>query len=224
MYFLQQSTMAVSLSFCTLKKIKGRTFRQFLLLVLCVIALIFYLLQSGADTCLHDEHSISSSELEYVKSLVRKQLGVLIRQRDGILKEIEEHLKNIDPLLRESRNLSDTVLKHREELEQLRLRKKTPSTYPRLPPLRLPKGISMSKLSSSFKTDSKSRINCRLSSCFKLQKCPYGSCFKAHLYRLQNVRVMSNTTEELYTLLESLPYLTNVGATPCIYIVIIDTS
>ena len=186
---------------------------------------MFYLLQSRADTCPHNEHSISSTELKHVKSLVRKQLGVLITQRNGILKEIEEHLKNIDPLRRESRNLSDMVLKHREELEQLRLRKKIPNTCPRLPPLRLPKDISMSKLSSSFKTDSKSRINCKLSSCFKLQKCPYGGFFLAHVYKHQNTRVMSNTTQELYTMLESLQSLTDVSAIPCIYIVsIIDTS
>ena len=221
--------MVVSLSFCTLKKIKGRTFRLFFVLVLCVIALIFYLLLSRADTCPHNdhEHSISSSELGHVNSLVRKQLvklDVLIAQRDGILKEIQKYLKNIDPLRRKSRSLSDMVLKHREELEQFRLRKKIPNTCPRLPPLRLPKDISMSKLSSSFKTDSKLRINCKLSSCFKLQKCPHGGSFLAHVYKLQNVRVMSNTTQELYTMLESLQSLTDVSAAPCIYIVIIDTS
>ena len=199
-------------------------FRQFFLLLLCLIALIFYLLQSRADTFPHNEHSISSSELEQIKSLVRKQLEDLIAQHNRILKQIQKYSKNIDPLRRKSRSLSDMVLKHREELEQLRLRKKIPSTCPRLPPLRLPKDISMSKLSSSFKTDSKSKVNCNLSSCFKLQKCPYGGSFLAHVYKIQNVGVMPNTTEELYTIFESLPYLTDVSATPCIYIVLIDTS
>ncbi|CAB4035359.1 exostosin-3 [Paramuricea clavata] len=204
-------------------KLKDSNYGRFLLLLLCLIAVMpfvthyyltkragtqdFYSKSFHTRSALQDDDSNTEyrleelrkniNELEHVKLSLKNELRELEGKRHGLLRNIQEHSNNIDNIVSKANYLTNEVTKQQQELEDLRFAKKMVSHCPQLPLVKPPKDI-LSKLSHKFQTYPQAtvheRTHCKLSSCFNFQKCPLGRDFTAHIYNPKNTRLSMRTS------------------------------
>ena len=227
-------------------KLKDSNYGRFLLVLLCLIAVMpfvthYYLTKRSGINHFKSFHTRSTlqdnensdyrldelrkniDELEHVKLSLKNELRELEGKRHGLLRDIQEHSNNIDSIRSKAGYLTNEVGKRQQELEDLRFAKKMINRCPQLPLVKPPKDI-LSKLSNSFQkypnASPQERIHCKLSSCFNFQYCPFGHDFTAHIYKPQ-----SSASHKMYSILKSMPYAVDVNKpTACVYVVFIDKS